>query len=273
MKRYVRCGQVLNGVVYVTPNVVIHKLKEGCRGGKIVIIGNGNSLNVLDSKIVKCDPLMALPDYYYFDSQTTVFAVYYTFECEGLRAAAKDIANFMNNFLSVNEVILVGHSKSGVCFYDLCKNFINRVFSYTLITISPAFYGTVMVSPQDFYELKKRFNIFLRYVHKFVFSGHNVDSDISINSKYLKELLKEQTPLNGQHINVTTQMLTIKNCSSFQDYFCYFLEWATELESDGIVKREDQKIANSEEYFLDAPHDSSLRRGMMMLKEKNIINF
>lgn len=274
MKRYVMKGQKLPGVVYVTPNVVIHKLKSGTRGGKTVIIGNGNSLNVdLDSRIVKCDPLMALPDSYYFETQTTVFAAYYTFECKGLRAAAKDISEFINNCLSVNEIILVGHSKSGVCFYDLCKNFISRVFPYTLITLSPAFHGTVMVSPDDFYELDKRFDLFLRYVHKFVFSGHNVDRDIAIGSEYLKELLLEQEPLNGRHINVTTQMLTTQNCSSFQDYFCYFLEWATEQESDGIVKREAQRIDNCEEYFLDAPHESSLRRGMMMLKEKNIIEF
>ena len=78
--------------------------------------------------------------------------------------------------------------------------------------------------------------------------------------------MADKTPLNAYHINVITRLMSRENCVSFQDNFCYFLEWATRLESDGIVALKSQITGCNREIFLNVPHESSFRKGMIAAK-------
>lgn len=232
---------------YMTDNIILHVAQIGKSKGRTIIIGNGHSMSVnLKGFITKVEPAMAIPRYSEkFDENDTVYDFYYTFECKGLDAAAKDLTEYIIMNELGEDIWLFGHSKCGVCFYKAIPYISSHYIRSTiyLVTISTPFKGTIMASPK-FKETPKKLNSLLNFVHGILYSGHVIDYDISPNSDFLGTLPTESDVIKGcTHYNLCSTLESTKfwKCKGIQDKFCKFLSWATGID-DGIVCYESQLI-------------------------------
>lgn len=246
MKAFWKKGDRISSC-YMTDNIILHVVQIGKSKGRTIIIGNGHSMSVNSKGVVtKVEPAMTIPRYLEkFSKDDTVYNFYYTFECEGLDEAAKDLAKFIVMNELGEDIWLFGHSKCGVCFYKaipyISSHFIRSKIN--LVTISAPFNGTIMATKR-FRRIDKKLNFLLNFVHDILFSDHAIDHDISPNSEFLEILPTEEEVLNGCiHYNVCSTLVESKfwNCKGVQDKFCKFLQWAVGLD-DGIVKYDSQFI-------------------------------
>lgn len=266
MKRLIRNGCHLKGVVYKTKNVVIQKIQEGEKNGKCYIIGNGHSLNVAyDGLVYKHD--RGMHEFYIdLNKDYTVYAFYFTFEASSLRTASVDIASFIDglqNRRNYQDIILVGHSKCGICAAmatETCKAKIN------LVTISTPFSGTV-ITDKDALGHMSKFKLFMP-IYRLRFSNHDVDKDIAPSARIAQGI---PNPECKKHINIVSELSKITDCKDFIDLFLFFLDWRIQINGDGIVPVYSQTIAEVITCKIYCSHARSLKIGLQLIEEKNLI--
>lgn len=266
MKRLIRNGCHLQGVVYRTKNVVIQKIQEGEKNDKCYVIGNGHSLNVAyDGLVYKHDHGM-YEFYINVNKNYTVYAFYFTFEASSLRAASVDIASFIDDLqcnYAYSDIILAGHSKCGICAAmatETCKTKVN------LVTISTPFSGTI-ITDKDALEHMSKFKLFMP-VYRRRFSNHNVDKDIAPSARITQGVPK---PKCKKYLNIISEFSKITDCKDLIDLFLFFLDWRMQIHGDGIVPVYSQLRADVTNYKIYCSHARSLKIGLQLIEDENLI--
>lgn len=237
MRRFILKNHFLKGVVYKTENIVVQKIQEGRKEDKCYIIGTGSSLSVnSENRVIHHDPCMKefnpmlSKDY-------TVYVFYFTFEAAGLEEAAKDVAEFTSNIwfeYDYLKIVLVGHSKAGLCAMMATKD---CACPTTLITISTPFYGTIMASKEKT-EAVLRFRPFI-FIYRMIFSNHNVDKDITPSARCGKCI---PYSVCEKHINVMSKLCGVSDCKNILDLVLLFLNRYMRIGGDGIVPTSSQSL-------------------------------
>ena len=257
---FVKEGDVLQNVVYRSENLVVHVAKEGTNE-KLVILGSGYSLSINEqNKITNHDPLMIMPSTKEYRDNTTVMSIFYPFECKGLEEAGKELSIFVNEIAKeYDEIILIGHSKCGVCFANAAKWIQQTV---TIATVSTPFNGTLIADRKTILE---KLGFFEKIAYTLIFSDHQVDKDIIPESNFIKNAdysgLQEH-----HHINI------ISTCPSKTlnpiEWFLIYLD-KKYVNGDGIVPEMSQKLTldQTTEKNIKATHATSLQKATIYLKE------
>ena len=248
------------GVVYKTDNIIVQLIQKGTKKERCYIIGNGHSLSIDDeNKIKKHDPLMShfRPK---ISEEHTVYAFYFTFECAGLEIASYEISEFVNEQYQLYEnIILVGHSKAGLCLTNATYFCLQPV---NLVTISTPFYGTIVVEKKlAEARLKNKFYI---AIYNMIFSDHKVDRDIAMNSEFMTNMMK---PVCVKHLNIISCFRVIYDCKNLTDLALYITNNIMNLKGDGVVPIASQIYdTNCKEIGLFCSHASSLRLGLKIVE-------
>lgn len=259
MKKFVLKNETMDGIVYKTENVVIQQIQNGKQRKRCYIIGNGHSLNVDANNVVTWhDPGMCKFQPKISDDNT-VYAFYFTFECSGLEESSKEIAKFVNNLSAVYEqIFLIGHSKCGLCLYNAsyyCKNI-------TLVTISTPFGGTIVADKKTVErKLKSRT---LKKVYNMIFSDHNVDKDIIPNSQFIQNM---NDAAYKEHINITSSLENIFSCKDIMDLLLFVWDKIMQINGDGLVPLDSQKINSTQTVNLFCSHANSLKEGLKVIEK------
>lgn len=237
MRRFILKNHLLKGVVHKTENVVIQKIQEGKKSDKCFIIGNGNSLSVDSNNLVTFhDPCM-MEFNPMLDEDYTVYVFYFTFEAAGLEEAAKDVANFVSDIWFNNDylkIILVGHSKAGICALLTTKE---CACPTILVTISTPFYGTIVADKEKSERILKFRPLIFCY--RKIFSNHNVDKDITPRSRLANPL---PYAICEKHINIISSITKLSDCQDILDLMLLFMNWYMKIAGDGIVPTSSQSL-------------------------------
>lgn len=272
MKRFWHEGDYISQF-YQTDNIILHFVQRGTASGKKIIIGSDRFMSINSRCVItRVKPRMAKLGYTSkFNENDTVIDMYFTFECDGLEAAAKDLAEYIGLNELGEDILLIGHSKSGVCFYDAIKYIAPYYLrsDIKLITISAPFGGTIMAG-KAFKKVPKKFNILINLMHRLLFKNHATDIDISPRSEFLKALPMEEDVLEMcMHYNIcsTLEEKSFAKCKGVQEKLCKFIEWATGID-DGFVRLESQIVRpekfmfNFSEGVVHCGHINSLSAGI-----------
>lgn len=262
MRKFVHIGKPIGEIVYKNKNIVIEKVREGTKKDICYIVGTGYSLSVDDNDLVsQHDPFMDVFSIKTND-EVTVYSFYFRFESSGLEESSRELADFINNLnIDYKDIYLIGQSKCGICSYN-ASHYINKKIN--LVTISAPFKGTPIADKDSVKKAKA--NRFIKGIYKHIFSDHNVDRDIIPNSKFIQEL---KTPKYEKHINIMTK-LNKSDCKNFADLFLLCMDRILELNGDGVVPYESQRIDATTTIDLVSNHATSLQNGIYEL-EKLII--
>lgn len=254
-------GKYLNHCVYKSPDIIMKQIKDNPSKNKCIIIGDGHSLSVDENDyIINHDPIMSeisllkKIDY-------TSYVFYFPFECSGLESASKEIVNFVNS-LSPNyeEIILIGHSKCGLCLAN-ASSCINR--KVTLFTISTPYLGTIIADRKKMESVISN-SYFIKIYNK-IFSDHNVDKDIIPNSDFIQHM---SIPYCSKHINIISTVSKISKCSNLLDIVLYFIDKKWKINGDGIVPYESQKTEFATEIIeINCSHATSLKKGIKIIEK------
>lgn len=236
-------------IFYKGENLIVYRAKEAEDNTKeVVIIGDGCSFS-LDSqnRVTYADPGLQLKTPKELSHiKKEILITYFPFECAGLRQSGEEIAEFMNerifNTYCHHDIQMFGHSKSGVCFGDLCKNLQDTI---EITTVSAPFHGTILTMPEEF---EKGLFWFEKMIYEKIYSDHQVDKDIAIGSEFLKT-----ADFSGlqwhQFYNI---ICLLQKPESLGGLGCYYLKKRKHQNGDGIVTRESQRLTEVKaiEYFL-----------------------
>lgn len=174
---------ILRNVRYKSENIIIQQLNTGSNG-VVVIHGGGHSVSVDENnKVTFADPLFIPPTKNTDYGKCTVMTVYFPKTCEGLEAAGKELADFINHRLGeFSKVILHGHSKCGCCFLNLAQWLTRHC---TIVSVSAPLKGTPVADLRTF---SSQLSAFKKFFYLKIFSDHNVDRDICPGSKFIRNM-------------------------------------------------------------------------------------
>ena len=251
MSNWIRNNSKLGKIVEQTNNIIVLEEQRGI-SPRCYVIGVGNSVTLDDKqRVKKHDPFM--PRFSSgVNSIDTVYVFYFTNACKGLADAGKDVAEFVNKLGFYNEVVLVGHSKCGVCL-SYATEYCNQPQQITLITISTPFKGTVLADGNAMRRDLKKW--YLRLGYNLIFSDHPVDRDIAPCSEFIKSL---KPPVCKRHVNIATYLNAKCDCRSAIDRVLLWWNKAINLGGDGFVPLESQKTECDVQFFVPASHATSL---------------
>lgn len=260
---FVTKRQELEKVIYSTNNLIMHIAKQG-KTKKLVILGSGYSLSIdKQNQIVKHDPLMILPSIKGYSKDTTVVSIFYPFECKGLEEAGKELAEFINSKLrDWNEIILIGHSKCGVCFANAAKWIEPKI---TIVTVSAPFRGTTIADRES---ILKKLNWVEKVAYSLIFSNHEVDKNIMPNSEFVENADYSGLQKNN-HINVISTCPT----KSLNPIDLFLIHMDKYVNGDGIVPKESQELQFdiTSTKRIEATHATSLQKSIICIKEYRVI--
>lgn len=263
MKLPVLNGEFVKGVVYQTENVIVRNVQQGKERKRCYLIGNGHSLSISETHLVtKHDPGMHMfaPK---IKAENAVYVFYFTFECSGLEGASKELATFIDCLSETyEEVILVGHSKCGLCLYQASHSCQENV---TLVTISTPFHGTIIA---DKNAVERKLSLWLfKEIYRMVFSDHKVDRDLISNSRWFQIM---QPTSCKKHINMTSSLERVSDCRNFVDLFLLALDRQLQMDGDGIVPLFSQQTNSTQTIALSCSHASSLEQGLAILEKEEL---
>ena len=253
MKKLVKKGQYLENVVFKGRNIIIQQIQRELRSKRCIVIGNDHSLSVDENyNITLNDPGMSK---FSVSMRNTVYAFYFTFESDGLLESSKEIADFVNNLsYYYEEVILVGHSKCGLCVQN-AKQFITRK-NTIVTTISAPFEGTVIADKKSC-EAKLKNPVLIKIYNK-IFSDHNVDKDIMPNSEFIQNMNR-----NNVDLNITSSVRCVSDCSNIMDLLLLIFDKMMGIDGDGIVSLKSQTACLCNESInIHCSHATSLQKGL-----------
>ena len=264
-KRVDECLKIQT-VLYKTPNVLLLGIKnEG--NDTAFIVGEGVSMSVNNQNVpYRWDPYLTIPDGY--DAlEGDIIGMYFPFESAGLEQAGNDLAMYVNqNMLKYKNIVLIGHSKAGVCLANMAKWLKRKT---VMGFVSAPFMGTNITDAKKIKEklTKAEYMIYRKY-----YNQHKVDLDIMPNSDFLRNAdfsgVKDHVC-----INVVSECIHVW---SFVDIGCKYLNHRLKYKhGDGIVNVVSQEFLTFlypevRKIKLDASHANSLKR-LFSNKEKYII--
>ena len=258
MRKKVDENLYIKTVLYKTTNVLLLGITNYEYQDRAFIICEGFSLSV-NGQNHPCQwgKNLTIPDEReYARLPGNIIAMYFPFECQGLQQAGEDLAFYINeNMRRYKHVVIIGHSKAGVCIANMARMLKRKV---TLMTVSAPFKGTDMADIEKVKERlsKTEFNIF-----KYYYNQHPVDLDIMPNSYFLKNVADFSGVEKQKCINVVTECIWIHGV---RDILCKYLAFRMGYKkSDGIVTVSSQKSLSDtystvQTMYIDASHVNSL---------------
>lgn len=259
MTKFFHRFQKLAGVVYKTDNVAVEQVQKGTGSSVCFIIGAGKSLELnQENRVVKSDPFMEHSDYY-IDKQYSVYEFYFNSRCSGLNAAAKEIAEFADTLRDKYErIILVGHSKCGLCLYQAVQY---CHVEPVLVTVSTPYKGTFMA---DKNYMKAHYKSLFLLAYLLVFSNHKVDQDIIPDSPFLKTL--HDQPIKN-FIVYTSEISKEPATKDMADRFLRIVDRKFGIKGDGVVPLESQERGGVQTRKMSCSHGTSLKKALIDYQE------
>lgn len=259
--------------VYNGKQIVLVEVTKG-DNSNLVILGNGFSLG---------DPGLSIPKEKDFKFCGTSLAMFFKKDCTGLEAAQEELADFINKeYDKYKKVVLYGHSKCGVMFYNILPLIQKPV---TAISVSAPFKGSFWADGNMVKErlwcnrdfIAKLFKGWQYGLYKMIFSNHAVDQDIIAGSEYLTK--ERNIPDFHTTVNVVSvchgllNVIFNKKLWNKQAVLAMLLSPLNILakyeKGDGIVSRCSQwlgEIENENQHLVLASHATSFVYGREILK-------
>lgn len=257
MRKMVERGTKIKMMEFVSRNILLCRIQQKIDTDTLFIICDGMSMSVNEHNIITDkDPFLTIPDEkeYLNRLDGDVVAMYFTFSCKGLEKAGRDLAGYIEDCanLKYKNIILIGHSKAGVCFANAARWFKSKV---CIMCVSAPFRGNILADKEEMEKRlsEKSYKIYMKY-----FNNHLVDREIIPMSDFLRNA--DFSGITKHHcINIVSK---IKKVRSIQDWGCKYIGKIAGLEeSDGIVECSSQlAIKSAINLYLDASHATSMKR-------------
>ncbi len=264
-------GECLKELCYKSNNLIVQPLKKGKSEKKtVVVLGNGWNVSVdSNNKVTKHDPFFLIPKAevkLLEEKGYEILTAYFPFECSGIEHSGWELAQFINDNYKDYQIILLGHSKSGVCFANLCKWLEADNEDITVVTVS-APYGGVKSDKENLQKL----NTFQKWLYPQIIVGHRTNDDITKNSNFLNEV----ADFSGLS---TVNFYCVRSVLPNHPFMPIdiLLKWTDnkfEINGDGIVGINEQQppIQAKEEFMIEASHQSSMQKAIKLLISKDIL--
>lgn len=257
MRKFAKKGMLIKEMEFVSENIIIFKVQKKRNADTLFIVNKGLSMSVdNENYITRYDPFLMFPDEKEYVSRLDgdVAEMYFTFSSEGLDTSGKDLAGYIYNCAGMRykHIVLIGHSKAGVCFANASKLFGENT---SMILVSAPFKGTIIADEK---EMRERLSKGEKKIYDKIFNNHAVDKDLIPNSDFMSKA-DYSGVLTHKCLNIVS---VVKTPYSISDLGCKCLGKIAKLGiSDGVVSLESQsalKIPNT--IFIDASHATSLDR-------------
>lgn len=265
MARKLKTGDHLKMVVQRGKNLIIQKI-SGRRDAKtVVIIGNGHSIELDgNDNIVWKDPGMRSFTPKFKQKDVAIYTFYFVRKVANLEDSAKELAGFIDTISLSQEVILVGHSKSGIC--------VERTPTYSkrrvdvCVAVSAPHQGTIAASHWAF--ARALGNGIIAKIYLKAFSDHQVDRDILPFNMRDKN---NERPVNCiTHINMVS-VLDLRKSVHPVDLGSMILDNMASTYGDGIVSERSQRVSwTDKEVMLHVSHARSLSKALKYV-EANLL--
>lgn len=265
-------GERLKNIAYKSDNLIVQTLKKGNdRQKTLVVLGNGWNVSVdKKNKVKEHDPFFLIPEaevQLLKGKGYEILTAYFPFECSGLEQSGKELSQFINTQYKGYRVILLGHSKSGVCFANCSKWLKADGRKATVITVS-APYGGVISDTENLQKLKTPFQ---RWLYSKIIVSHQTNNDITKGATFLKK----KADYSGLE---TRQFYCIKSRvpeTSFNPItrFLMWVDTTLEIGGDGIVGFIEQKspVKPKQEFIVHTGHQGSMQVAIKLLIEEGIL--
>lgn len=267
-------GDVLKNISYKSKNLIIQDLVRHTSSGLkiLVVLGNGWNVSVdTNNKITEHDPFFLTPrdeaNILKENKNYDIITAYFPFECDGLNQSGIELVNYINKKYKNYKVIMIGHSKSGVCFANACKWLKVTVKDSLVITVSSSYGGV----KSDKENLEKLTTGFSKWLYPKIIVSHRTNDDITKNSKFLKEVADFSGLESRSFYNIRSK-LPRKTYKPMELLFRW-LDNKFEIAGDGIVGYDEQTspILNCKEFSIEATHQSSMQIAIKLLKKEGIL--
>ena len=253
----------LRNVILKTENIILQRVRTStnCDCKTCIIMGSGYSLSVDNyDNVIHKDPLF-FPSSGNGYGNYTVLSLFYTFECEGLSIAAKELANYIDTCMQQYEnIILHGHSKCGSCFIEATK-WLKRKVAIVSVSAPLNKKGIPIINKHVF---ESRLNWLEKIFFHNIFSDHNVDKDLCENSKFLTNLCLDYLE---QHCYI----IVVSVCPKFTlNPVVLFLKWfdkEKEINGDVIVPKSSQIPEDKPFTQIFSTHPNSMKASIQFVKK------
>lgn len=265
MSRILKVGDHFEMVSQRGKNVIIQQISGRRDARRVVIIGNGHSIELDDkNNVIWKDPGMRRFTPKFKQKDIAIYAFYFVRKVANLEDSAKELADFISSISGSQEVILVGHSKSGICVERACDYARRRVD--VCVAVSAPHQGTIAAS--DWAFARALGDGVVAKIYQKAFSDHQVDRDILPFNMVGKNT---ERPVNCiKHINVVSVLDARKSVHPV-DLGSMILDNMASTEGDGIVSEKSQRVRwTDKEVRLYASHARSLNKALKYV-EANLL--
>lgn len=260
MRKFAKKGMLIKNMEFVSENIIIFKVQKKCDADTLFIVNRGLSMSVDNENcITHYDPFLTISDEKEYSKRLDgdVAEMYFTFSSEGLDISGKELVGYIYNCagLRYRRIVLIGHSKAGVCFANASKMIDDE--SISMILISAPFNGTIIADKK---EMEKRMSKGELKVYNKIFNNHAVDKDLIPNSDFMC-----QADYSGVKTHKCLNIVSIiKTPYSIKDVGCKCLGKIAGLDSsDGVVSMESQSALEiPRTIYINASHATSLDRAL-----------
>ena len=268
-------GQLLKHIVYKSENLIIQVLKKrkGAPEEKtLVVLGNGWNVSVDENdRVVKHDPFFLLPKAevkLLQEKGYEIITAYFPFECSGINQSGWELARLIDREYKGYKVILLGHSKSGVCFANLSKWLEADGKDATIITVS-APYGGVKSDEENIEKL----NTVQQWIYSKMIIPHKTNDDVTKGSTFLLRVA-DFSGVATRNFYCVRSLLPEE--ASLFDPITNALRWVDkklEINGDGMVGFEEQQppLVPKKEFIIGASHQSSMQKAIKLLLKEGIL--
>lgn len=267
-------GNYMKNISYKSENVIIQTLvkanKDTSDKKTLIVLGNGWNVSVnQDDEVTEHDPFFLIPlteTKLLKQDNCEIITAYFPFECQGLNQAGLELAEFINEYYDGYEVVLIGHSKSGVCFANLSKWLRADGEDVTIVTVS-APYGGVKSDEENLQKL----NQIQKWIYPKIIVPHRTNDDITINSEFLMEIA-DFSGLDTRNFYNIRSFLPETTYNPLMLVFKW-LDNKFQIGGDGMVGVEEQKapVEPKKEFIIRASHQSSMIDAIKRLKKEGIL--
>ena len=257
MSRILKVGDHFEMVSQRGKNVIIQQISGRRDARRVVIIGNGHSIELDDkNNVIWKDPGMRRFTPKFKQKDIAIYAFYFVRKVANLEDSAKELADFISSISRSQEVILVGHSKSGICVERACDYARRRVD--VCVAVSTPHQGTIAAS--DWAFARALGDGVVAKIYQKAFSDHQVDRDIlpfNMSGKNMKK------PVNCiKHINVVSVIDWHKSIHPV-DLGSMILDNMASTDGDGIVSERSQRVGwTDREVRFYVSHARSLNKAL-----------
>ncbi len=260
----------INTVLYKSSNLLLLGLKNN-GSDTAFIVCEGWSMDVNDENFIcQWDPCMSIPTQKeYSELKGDIILMYFPFNCDGLEKAGEELSSYINwNMYTYKNIILIGHSKGGVCFANMARLLKRKT---TMLFISTPFLGTKIVEPT---EVARELNFIEYKIYDRIYKKHNVNIDVMRDSSFIKNA--DYSGVKAHNcVNFISEIKSIKSIGDI--CYIYLKHRLKYCRADGIVEVYSQEYLNKKysevsKIYVDASHNNSLYRVLSENRNKYIID-